>query len=150
MSVNTRNSIVTNGLVFYVDAANPMSYTSGSTTWSNISGYGSNGTLTRNNAFSDLPLFDITSKALIFTSSIFTPDSSNAGLTGSRCIFSGYDETNISGSNPVSVVTNFMFRNYPTVVSRSVGGYDTNNGNCILVKNSYSPSYGIGIQYSVA
>ena len=40
MSVNTRNSIVTNGLIMYFDAANPMSYTSGSTSYYNLnSGY---------------------------------------------------------------------------------------------------------------
>jgi hypothetical protein len=35
MSVNTRNSIVTNGLVLYLDAASRQSYTSGSTVWNN-------------------------------------------------------------------------------------------------------------------
>ena len=37
--------IVTNGLVLYLDAANPQSYVSGSTTWRDISGTRNNGTL---------------------------------------------------------------------------------------------------------
>lgn len=41
MSVLTRNNIVTNGLVLYLDAANRQSYISGSTTFSNIIGTGS-------------------------------------------------------------------------------------------------------------
>jgi hypothetical protein len=36
MAVNTRNSIVTNGLVLALDAGNTKSYTSGSVTWGNL------------------------------------------------------------------------------------------------------------------
>jgi hypothetical protein len=46
MSFNYGNKIVTNGLVMYLDAANPNSYTSGSTTWNDLSGNTNNGTLT--------------------------------------------------------------------------------------------------------
>jgi len=45
MAVSTRNSIVTNGLVLYLDAANSKSYVSGSTTWSDVSGNGNSGSL---------------------------------------------------------------------------------------------------------
>jgi hypothetical protein len=45
MSFNYGNKIVTNGLVMYLDAANPNSYVSGSTTWRDISRGGNNGTL---------------------------------------------------------------------------------------------------------
>jgi hypothetical protein len=41
MAVYTRNNIVTNGLVLYLDASNRMSYTSGSTRWNSIIGTGS-------------------------------------------------------------------------------------------------------------
>jgi len=53
MAVLTRNNIVTNGLVFYVDAKSPISYTSGSTSWNNIIGSPS-GTLINNPPFSNL------------------------------------------------------------------------------------------------
>jgi len=42
MSVNTRNGIVQNGLVFYTDAASKVSYSSGSATWNDMSGNGTN------------------------------------------------------------------------------------------------------------
>ena len=51
MSVNTRNSIVTNGLVLYLDAANRISYVSGSTTWNDLSGFNNNGTLVNGPTF---------------------------------------------------------------------------------------------------
>ena len=62
-------NIVTNGLVFCLDAANPKSYTSGSTTWNDISRGGYNGTLvngpTFNSANSGTIVFDGTNDYLI-------------------------------------------------------------------------------------
>jgi hypothetical protein len=46
MAVNTRNSIVTNGLICYLDAANRLSYVSGSSVWNDLSGTGNTGSLT--------------------------------------------------------------------------------------------------------
>ena len=45
MAFNYSPKIVTDGLVLYLDAANPNSYVSGSTTWRDISRGGNNGTL---------------------------------------------------------------------------------------------------------
>ena len=45
-------NIVTNGLVLSLDASNTKSYQSGSTTWFDKSGYGTNGTLTNGPTFS--------------------------------------------------------------------------------------------------
>ena len=45
-------SIITNGLVLYLDAANPYSYVSGSTSWNDISRGGNNGTLVNGPTFS--------------------------------------------------------------------------------------------------
>jgi hypothetical protein len=45
MAFNYSPKIVTDGLVLYLDAANPKSYVSGSTTWNDISRGGNNGTL---------------------------------------------------------------------------------------------------------
>lgn len=44
--------IVTDGLVLYLDAANPYSYVSGSTAWNDISRGGNNGTLVNGPTFS--------------------------------------------------------------------------------------------------
>lgn len=45
MAVNTRNSIVTNGLVLALDAGNTKSYVSGSTTWNNLANSSVSGSL---------------------------------------------------------------------------------------------------------
>ena len=50
MSVKNRNSIVTDGLVFYVDAGNGDSYPGTGTTWSDLVG-SNNGTLTNGPTF---------------------------------------------------------------------------------------------------
>jgi hypothetical protein len=56
MAVANGGSIVTNGLVLALDAADRNSYVSGSTTWVDISGNGSNGTLTNGPTFSSVSL----------------------------------------------------------------------------------------------
>lgn len=52
MAVNTRNSIVTNGLVLALDAGNTKSYVSGSTIWRDISGNNNSGSLINGPTFS--------------------------------------------------------------------------------------------------
>jgi len=54
MAVSTRNNIVTNGLVLYLDAANSKSYVSGSTTWSDMSGNRNSGSLVGGPIYSTL------------------------------------------------------------------------------------------------
>ncbi len=51
MAFNYSPKIVTDGLVLYLDAANPNSYVSGSTTWRDISRGGNNGTLVNGPTF---------------------------------------------------------------------------------------------------
>lgn len=51
MSRRNGPNIVTNGLVLYLDAANRQSYISGSTTWTDVSNNGNNGTLTNGPTF---------------------------------------------------------------------------------------------------
>jgi hypothetical protein len=52
MAGNVAPNTVTDGLVLYLDAANPNSYLSGSTIWNDISRSGTNGTLTNGPTFS--------------------------------------------------------------------------------------------------
>ena len=52
MSVAYNASIVTNGLVLALDAANPKSYPGSGTTWTDLSGSRNNGTLTNGPTFS--------------------------------------------------------------------------------------------------
>jgi len=51
-TLNGGPGIVTNGLVLYLDAANPSSYVSGSTAWNDLTRNGNNGTLTNGPTFS--------------------------------------------------------------------------------------------------
>jgi hypothetical protein len=51
MAFNYSPKVVTDGLVLYLDAANPKSYVSGSTTWGDLSRGGNNGTLTNGPTF---------------------------------------------------------------------------------------------------
>ena len=52
MAFNYSPKIVTDGLILYLDAANPNSYVSGSTSWNDISRGGNNGTLTNGPTYS--------------------------------------------------------------------------------------------------
>ena len=52
MSFRYSPKIVTDGLVLYLDAANPKSYVSGSTTWFDLSGNNYHGTLINGAGFS--------------------------------------------------------------------------------------------------
>ena len=51
MSGRILNRVVTDGLVLYLDAANSISYVSGSTTWNDLSRNGNNGTLVNGPTF---------------------------------------------------------------------------------------------------
>jgi len=52
MAFNYSPKVVTDGLVLYLDAANPKSYTSGSTAWRDLTRNGNTGTLTNGPTFS--------------------------------------------------------------------------------------------------
>ncbi len=54
MAISYNTSIVTAGLVCYLDAANPKSYSGSGTTWADLSGTGNNGTLTNGPTFSSV------------------------------------------------------------------------------------------------
>ena len=71
MSLGHGASIVRNGLVLYLDAANPKSYPGSGTTWKDLSGNGNNGTLvngpTFNSANGGSIVFDGTNDYVITT-----------------------------------------------------------------------------------
>lgn len=54
MATNYNPRIITNGLVLALDAGNTKSYPGSGTTWTNISGQGTNGTLTNGPTFSSI------------------------------------------------------------------------------------------------
>jgi hypothetical protein len=95
MAFNYSPKIITDGLVLYLDAANPKSYVSGSTTWGDLSRGGNNGTLTNGPTYStanggslvfdgvndyiNIPQFVSTSQNMSF-SLWFNPVSLQAGV----------------------------------------------------------------------
>ena len=85
-------TIVTNGLVLYLDVSNPKSYTSGSTVWNNIVSTGS---------FSMQQKASSTFSFVTNPPAIFITQSAGVG---------GGEATNISGSLPFSEnLSNFCF-----------------------------------------
>jgi hypothetical protein len=110
MSFNYSPRIVTDGLVFYLDAANTKSYVSGSTTWTNISQISNNGTLTNG------PTFNIGS--------------------GGSIVFDGVDDSVVS-ANTINITgsaartMNIWFRSTGTISTRQALAYfgsETTNG----------------------
>ena len=89
MSGNVAPNIITDGLVFYVDAANTKSYPGSGTVWNDISKGGNNGTLingpTFNNANGGSIVFDGTNDYVNFGTNIFTNYLS--GTTEFTCMF---------------------------------------------------------------
>ncbi len=93
MSVKNQNSIVTDGLVFYVDAANDKSYSGSGTTWIDLAG-SNNGTLTNG------PTFDSGNGGSI----VF--DGTNDYVAMSNDLFSGNNEGTLEVIASTDDVTN--------------------------------------------
>jgi hypothetical protein len=123
MGTNVRQNIVTNGLVMYLDAGSRMSYRSGSTTWSDLSGNGYNGTLTNG------PTFNSTNQGnIVFdATNDYVQVSDNANLRTSSGTYSVWYNciTTLGGSSAYASV---LFK------SDAVGSY---NGYIILATNTY-------------
>jgi hypothetical protein len=97
MAVNTRNSIVTNGLVLALDAGNTKSYTSGSTTWRDISGNNNSGSLTNG------PTFDSNNGGSIVFDGVndYVDISTTPNLTNPLTICAFVNTSVTTGSNQV-------------------------------------------------
>ena len=119
--------IVTDGLVLYLDAANPNSYVSGSTTWRDISRGGNNGTLINGPTYSSLNggsiVFDgineygsVISNQVITNDFTFTVWAKRDGDTSTTIggMFGNHNHIELSGAN-------IFFRNSSTVVSIAAG-----------------------------
>jgi len=81
MAFNYSPKVATDGLVLYLDAANPKSYVSGSTTWGDLSRGGNNGTLVNG------PTFD--------------------GGNGGSIVFDGVNDYGTVPTNPLLITTEF-------------------------------------------
>jgi hypothetical protein len=115
---------VTNGLVLALDAGNSKSYTSGSTTWYDKSGYGNNGTLVNGPAFSS--------------------------QNGGSITFDGVnDYVNIPGTSLINFQPSNSFTIIAVVRPISVGGITpiVDNTSVVLGVGAAAGSYGIGFNY---
>ena len=126
MSGSVSRKLVTDGLIFYVDAANPKSFISGNTTWDDLGG-NNNGTLTNG------PTFDLDN--------------------GGSIVFDGSDDYielgSIDSSNPLSLYgqtefsvdlwlkPNYSGDDYQRVIDKSTGGSGL-NGWCIAYPRNTS------------
>jgi len=132
MAFNYSPKIITNGLVFYLDAANNKSYVSGSTIWNDISRTQTSGSLTNGPTY----------------------NSSNGG----SIIFDGVDDCVITPANTLISLTNSLSFNFwisstaLTAGTQTILGKDTNgtNGHLLIRRASnsdtlmYNYSYGTG------
>ena len=84
--------LITNGLVLYLDAANPTSYSGTGTTWTDLSGNGNNGTLMNS------PIYSATSGGnFVFNGSntyVYAPITKAAS-----CTFSAWAKSTNTSSN---------------------------------------------------
>ena len=135
MAVYTRNNIVTNGLVLYLDAANRQSYVSGSSNWKNLSpSYTGSITIEPNNTFDGISLTPIsgsTATQVIFPNadSVFTRQEATIGLwvkipegstTDQNIIFYGGGGTNFGiylYRNPGNEITTYGWLIYCTTTT---------------------------------
>jgi hypothetical protein len=118
-------NIVENGLVLCLDAANTISYQSGSTTWNDISGYGTNGTLTNG------PTFSSANGGIIVLDGVNDYINNTVNLT---------QINNIANSSSFTFSSTFRLLAMPAVSAANCGG--------VLMKSSYNPSYGLNIGFS--
>ena len=99
MGVNTRNSIVTNGLVLCLDAANVKSYPGSGTTWTDLSGNGNNGTL------ADGPTFNSgNGGSIVFDGSNDYITTTNVTISGSQT-FSVWAMVTGGPNSPAGILT---------------------------------------------
>jgi hypothetical protein len=117
--------IVTDGLVLSLDAANIKSYASGSTTWFDKSGFGTNGTLTNG------PTFSSANGGIIVFDGVNDSINNTVNLT---------QIDNITNSSSFTFSSTLRLLAMPAVSAANVGG--------ILMKGSYNPSYGLNIVFS--
>ena len=152
--------IVTDGLVLYLDAANPNSYVSGSTTWRDISRGGNNGTLINGPTYSSLNegsiVFDGTNDNCPITNQTFnlstgssftieivykrnssTPGPARGlytmgggGISNARIYF--WFDNNSNGSMAINYFTQSGFDRYITLSSQLL---DTNFHHAVQVVN---------------
>jgi hypothetical protein len=156
MSFSFGNSTVTNGLVLYLDAANPSSYPGSGTTWYDLSGYKNDVTLDG----STLPTYSTTyNGSFYFSGASVASASSNSTLQISRpTIIVACTTQSIANSQVVMTRgQNGSFFNYgiSSITSTGFAGMNTSAPNFIsgltattTLMNIYAAAWdGTAVQY---
>jgi hypothetical protein len=142
MGTNVRQNIVTNGLVMYLDAGSRMSYTSGSTTWRDLSGNTAiSGTLINS------PIFDSTTQGSIIFNG--TNQYINCGTELSQSgdwSISTFVKLSVTSSTRVIMARSAGSPSFQQNYALAYGGYTGNNGTKFAVgtsADSYKAAIGV-------
>jgi hypothetical protein len=125
MSLHHSPRIITDGLVLFLDAANPKSYTGSGTTWFDLSGNINNGTLVNGVGYSN------TSSGSMVFDGVNDLVQHTSNLTALN---------NITNSSSFTFSSTFKLNAFPAVQVGTVTG--------LLMKGSYNPSYGLNLSYT--
>ena len=133
-----QGNIITNGLILRLDAANPRSYQSGSTTWNDLSSNGKNGTLTNG------PTFNTSSRGAIRL------DGVDDYISVPNIICTG-----VGFSGTIEIITNCtesLIRNERESANQGDGYcYTTPSGSLVIVVNSNgNPPYTYSLTSSIS
>jgi hypothetical protein len=139
MAFNYSPKIVTDGLVLYLDAANPKSYISGSTSWNDISRGGNNGTLVNGPTFNSA-----NGGSIVFdgVNDYVTIPSSSLLNTLTQFTYTAY--LNISSSDTYGAIiarnNSLVWYAGRTVVGQRlyIGGSTTGDSNTFLPSDRYA------------
>jgi len=145
MGVNTRNSIVTNGLVLQLDAANIKSYVSGSAIWTDLSGIQNSGSLNNTGYKADF------GGSIVFknsTTSFATTANNNSSLTfGSgdfsvECWFNTNSVSQTNGAGLIGVNAAASANNWVFSFSTNVLSYFYNAASSVATTYNATGSAG--------
>ena len=96
MTISYGPSLVTNGLVMYLDAANPRSYPGSGTTWYDISGGGINLTTSGGNGNGNFPTYQSNTFSFASPNALYNSvNQTNLNITNNITIASWVNQTNL-------------------------------------------------------
>jgi hypothetical protein len=142
MAFHYSPKIVTDGLVFYVDAANPKSFVDGNTTWNDLSRSGNNGTLTNGPTYDSGNGGNIVFDGLDDYAIVSQSDDFKFG-TGDFCYDVWFSCDNITNSNGgyfdrLIFMGNTVFINSFSI-NANTGGYQIRFNDAVSITTSIIP-----------
>jgi hypothetical protein len=140
MTISYNTSIVRNGLVLYLDAANVKSYPGTGTTWNDLSGNGNNGTLVNGVGYSA----DNKGTMVLDGTNDYISTNLNINFNNSRLYTFEvwfYDTSpGLSDSTNTAIISN-----YETSTVPYVGFHINSSGNAFITERNTQPSSAIAL-----